>query len=67
MLPGLPPVIPPHPHPLLCNTLSEWVLIEHVQSLSVMHCSVKDQVVNTTIGDCISGTGHSFTVNAGMA
>ena len=46
----------------VCSTLSEWVLIERVRSLSVMHCSVKDQVVNTMIRDCISGTGRSFTV-----
>lgn len=44
----------------VCPTLSEWVLM--LQSLNVMHRSVKDQVVNTTIWDCISGTGLSFTV-----
>lgn len=61
MLHCLSPVTPCHPLPLsLYHT--EWVLVEHVQSLRVMHCSVKDQVVNTMIGDCISGTGLSFTV-----
>lgn len=46
----------------LCPTLNEWALMLHVRSLSIMYCSVKDQVVNTMITDCISGTGHSFTV-----